>query len=124
MRLIVPLLLMLPLAACAGDAPPPRAAAPPLSAPVPQAPMGLDRVMGRTASAIVALFGKPDLDMREGPARKLQFQSGVCILDAYLYPPAGGGEPLVRHIDARRPTGDDVDRASCIAALSRRAQAR
>jgi hypothetical protein len=48
----------------------------------------------------------------------------VCVLDAYLYPPAAGKEPVVTWIDARRPTGEDFDRASCIAALTRRGEAR
>lgn len=80
--------------------------------------------MGQTAAALRALFGEPNLDVREGAARKLQFASGVCVLDAYLYPPAAGREPTVRYIDARLPAGDDFDRASCVAALSRRAEAR
>ena len=80
--------------------------------------------MGQSAQALVALFGDANLDVREGPARKLQFSSPVCELDAYLYPPAQGKEPTVRYIDARQPSGDDFDKASCIAALSRRAAAR
>jgi hypothetical protein len=63
------------------------------------------------------LFGKADLDVREGAARKLQFASPACVLDTYLYPPAAGGEPIVTHIDARLPDGRDFDRASCVAAL-------
>ena len=43
--------------------------------------------MGQSAQALVALFGDANLDVREGPARKLQFSSPVCVLDAYLYPP-------------------------------------
>jgi len=46
------------------------------------------------------------------------------VLDAYLYPPGPGREPVVTHVDARLPSGDDIDRASCIAALSRRKEAR
>ena len=84
------------------------------------APAGLEGVMGRTAAYLEAQFGRPDLDIREGPARKLQFAGPICVLDAYLYPRAGGGDPVVTHIDARLPDGRDLDRASCIAALSRR----
>ena len=80
--------------------------------------------MGHDARALIALFGNPDQDMREPPARKLQYASTVCVLDAYLYPPSAGLEPVVTHIDARSPAGDDIDRASCIAALSRRKAAR
>ena len=31
-----------------------------------------------------------------------------------------GGEPTVRHIDARQRNGAPIDRASCVAALTRR----
>jgi hypothetical protein len=69
-------------------------------------------------------FGRPDLDIQEGDARKLQFASSICVLDAYLYPPTRGGEPVVTHVDARLPDGRDVDRASCVAALGHRQEAR
>ena len=103
-------------------APPARAAAPP---PAPTySILGLESVIGRNARALVALFGNPDLDVREGAARKLQFLGPACVLDAYLYPPRQGAEPLVTHVDARLPDGRDIDRSSCVAALSRRPQAR
>jgi len=113
--------LALLLAACAtAPAPPPTpAAAPPASLGA-----GLDRVTGKDARALQILFGEPDLDVREPPARKLQYAGPICVLDAYLYPPATGREPVVRYIDARAPSGEDFDRASCIAALSRRKEAR
>jgi hypothetical protein len=75
--------------------------------------------MGRTASALINSFGQPDLDVREGSARKLQFSNETCVLDAYLYP-RSGGDPVVTHVDARLPDGRDVDRASCVAALGLR----
>ena len=86
--------------------------------------VGLETVMGRNARALEGLFGRPDLDVREGTARKLQFISQVCVLDTYLYPPRGGGDPIVTYVDARLPDGRDMDRASCVAALSRRQEAR
>ena len=85
---------------------------------------GLEGVMGRTAGILSGLFGKADLDVREGAARKLQFASPACVLDTYLYPPAAGGEPIVNHIDARLPDGRDFDRASCVAALQAQKAAR
>ncbi len=85
---------------------------------------GLDRVLGQDARALISLFGAPNQDVREEPARKLQYATSVCVLDAYLYPPGPGREPLVAHVDARLPTGEDIDRASCIAALVRRKEAR
>jgi hypothetical protein len=104
-----------------------------VAAPAPQvqparppaySPAGLETVMGRTARALEGLFGRPDLDVREGTARKLQFASQICVLDTYLYPPRGGGDPIVTYIDARLPDGRDMDRASCVAALARRPEAR
>lgn len=81
---------------------------------------GLEGVMGQSMRSVTAQFGRPDLDIREGEVRKLQFASQVCVLDLYLYPPARGGEPVVTYLDARLPDGRDVDRASCVAALGRR----
>jgi hypothetical protein len=46
------------------------------------------------------------------------------VLDAYLYAPRAGAEPVVTHVDARLADGRDMDRASCVAALSRRQEAR
>ncbi|MBX3560420.1 MAG: hypothetical protein KF780_01265 [Sphingomonas sp.] len=113
------------LAGCvppAVQAPPPAVPAPP--PPRPYAPTGLETVLGASAAALVAQFGQPDLDAREGPARKLQFLGAACVLDAYLYPPRGGrGEAVVTHVDARLPDGREMDRSSCVAALSRRREA-
>ncbi|HEX8512913.1 MAG TPA: hypothetical protein VF688_07380 [Allosphingosinicella sp.] len=98
----------------------PVVARPPAQRAVPYTSTGLEAVLGRTARMLEAQFGKPALDVREGPARKLQFGGAACVLDAYLYPPKGGGEPIVTHIDARLRDGRDLDRASCVAALTRR----
>ncbi|HZF94562.1 MAG TPA: hypothetical protein VEZ20_06770 [Allosphingosinicella sp.] len=87
------------------------------AAPPTRAVAGLEAALGRTAAQLTARFGPAALDIREGTARKLQFESPACILDAYLYPPAAGGEPIVTHIDARLPDGRDFDEASCVAAL-------
>ncbi|AGH50018.1 hypothetical protein G432_11475 [Sphingomonas sp. MM-1] len=116
--LILPLLALAGACTTAGGEHP----APIVNAPPPA--MGLDRVLGKDARALHMLFGVPDLDVREAQARKLQYTGPVCVLDAYLYPPAAGQEPVVRYLDARTPTGEDFDRASCIAALSRRVEAR
>jgi hypothetical protein len=104
-----------------GAAPPVR---PPVAPPPVYSTNGLETVMGQNARALVSLFGNADLDVREGTARKLQFLGPVCVLDAYLYAPRAGAEPVVTHVDARLPDGRDIDRSSCVAALSRREQAR
>ncbi|MBA4048990.1 MAG: hypothetical protein C0476_10665 [Sphingomonas sp.] len=114
--------LLLMVSACTtGTTPPPvtRAAATPIptNATLPRG--GLERVLGQNERGLIALFGKPDAALNEGAARKLQFASGICILDTYLYP-KGTGAPVVTHVDARQPNGTPIDRASCVAAITRR----
>lgn len=103
------------LAACAPTTPRPTGGA---FRPIPMPTVGLERVLGQDAAGLVRLFGQPDADVREGTARKLQFASGICVLDTYLYPK--GGEQRVTYVDARQPDGSSIDRASCVAALTRR----
>ena len=87
--------------------------------PTRYTPVGLERVLGQDATGLTRLFGQPDAEMREGTARKLQFASGICVLDAYLYP-KGSDAARVTWLDARQPDGSPIDRASCVAALTRR----
>ena len=87
-------------------------------------PAGLEGVLGRTVAVLQSEFGQPELDIREGSARKLQFGSSICVLDTYLYPPKAGGPAIVTHIDARTPDGRDIDRASCVAALQQKQKIR
>lgn len=81
---------------------------------------GLERVIGQNAAGLTQLFGTANADVREGTARKLQFQGSFCVLDTYLYPGKNGSEPTVTYVDARQPDGSPIDRASCVAALERR----
>lgn len=119
MRMPAPLLglatvaLTLPGGCVAPAAAPPGAAMP---APPQQ---NLGPVIGQNVAGLLRMFGQPDADVREGTARKLQFESAICVLDAYLYP-KGNAEPRVTWVDARQRDGSTIDRASCIAALTRR----
>ena len=105
------------LAGCAGGTAP-RPVGPPLTRVPAFSPTGLDAVMGKDATALVRLFGKPDAEVYEGNGRKLQFAGPICVLDTYLYPK--GGTPVVTYLDARESDGSPIDRASCVAALARR----
>lgn len=109
------------LAGCAaGPSPAPRPApsAGIVGVARPQQPVRGDAILGRTAPVLISQFGRPALDVREGPARKLQFSGAACVLDAYLYPPAAGrGEAVAIHVDARLPDGRDTDRIACAAQL-------
>jgi len=121
--LLFPLAPLALLAGCATPAPPPGIPASPPEKPVRLHEAGLERVIGRTGAQLTALFGDADLDSHEGAARRMQFVGPACVLDAYLYPAKAGAEPVVTYVDARLSSGEDMDRASCIAALSRRAAA-
>ena len=81
---------------------------------------GAENVIGRDARDLARMFGEARLDIREGPARKLQYRGETCVLDAYLYPPRDGAEPLVAHVDTRDRNGEPVEREGCIRALRRR----
>ena len=138
MRMVPHLLAILLLAGCAATTPPAQSGPPAVAKPAatqaaptrvrpsrtpprsaaPQLVPGVEGVIGADAAGLIRQFGPPRLDIIEGDARKLQWSGAACVLDAYLYPPAEGREPLASYIDARRPSdAQDVDRAACIAAL-------
>lgn len=117
------LLSSLALAACGEAIPAPRSAGyvpVPSAAPAPDSPAAGLAVQGQTAPRLIARFGKPKLDLSEGPGRKLQFAGPICVLDAYLYA-RGRGDPVVTHVDTRQRDGSPIDQASCVAALSQAA---
>lgn len=109
----VTLVTALLLAGCAS-----RPEQPPV-AEIPQQPQQTTneprRLLGRSPAELVAFFGQPALQVREGSSLKLQFRGQRCVLDAYLYP--SGGQLHVTHVDVRTPSGADTDQAACIAAL-------
>jgi len=111
--------LALLLAGC-GESTMARPATPTVVIKPPPPTGGLERVRGQNAAGLTQTFGPPNADVREGTARKLQFQGTFCVLDTYLYPGKNGGEPTVTYLDARQPDGSPIDRASCVAALARR----
>ncbi|MDX3901283.1 MAG: hypothetical protein QHC40_12365 [Sphingobium sp.] len=115
-RFTLPSFLLLSLAACA-TVPPPQPAARANPGPPASAFMKVGPLLGNDAKQLTRQFGAPRLDIREDTMRKLQFANGRCVLDAYLYAPAPGKEPVVTHVDARSPIGADIDPASCAAAL-------
>ncbi len=119
MKTSAALALVLTLAACASAVPEARRPRP-IAAPMPTATVpGLDKIVGRDARSLVSMFGPAAQDVREADARRLQFAGAGCILDAYLYPPARGKEPVVTHVDTRTADGRPAERSSCAAALSK-----
>jgi hypothetical protein len=115
MRRLAPALTLF-VAACAStpkEVPRPVAAAP--------RPPQTGDLIGLTAPELQARLGAPMFQVREGPGLKLQFASASCVLDAYLYPPAGSnsGTQRVTHVEARTRAGLDTNRAGCVATLIR-----
>ena len=114
MRVTIAAAVLVLLAGCGGaTAPPPVVRAAPI--PVPQPGMAaLTTVMGASANALIAQFGRPQLDVSEGSARKLQFGGPICVLDAYLYPPKSGrGDATVTFAETRQRDGKPIDQSSC-----------
>jgi hypothetical protein len=116
-RLTLALLVAAALSAWSGSVVPPTRAVVPPGGPPASAFTKSGPLMGMDARHLTQQFGTPRLDIRESTMRKLQFSNGRCVLDAYLYPPPQGREPVVTHVDARNSTGTDMDPASCAASL-------
>lgn len=98
----------------------PQTETPTLPVPVRPAPQPTEQgqLIGKTAADLAGIFGSPALQIHEGSSLKLQFRAPTCVLDAYLYP-SGVGLPMrVTHVDARSVSGNDVDQAACISALT------
>ena len=112
MRRLLTLSLALVLAGCAARPQQPATVTP----PAPQ-PIESGSLTGLTAQELVARFGTPALQIREGTSLKLQFRGPRCVMDAYLYPSGGSGTLKVTHVDTRLPSGGDMDQAACIFAL-------
>lgn len=108
--------LALTVAACANTPKPQPAAVivQPSARPTGGTLIGLD------ANDLARRFGQPVFQVQEGPGTKLQWAGGGCVLDAFLYPPeSGSGTARVIYADARRPSGADIDVASCLALMGR-----
>ncbi|MFN3288123.1 MAG: hypothetical protein ACK40H_06715, partial [Sphingomonadaceae bacterium] len=59
---------LLLVAACAPVA---TVAPPPPPSPAPAVTLGMERVLGASPEAVIAILGRPSLDREEGPARHL-----------------------------------------------------
>lgn len=119
MKVPIAATLLVLLAGCGGTtAPRPVVRAAPVPVPYQPGMAALTTVMGANANALIGQFGRPQLDVSEGSARKLQFGGPICVLDAYLYPPQSGrGEPTVTFAETRQRDGKPIDQSSCAAAL-------
>jgi hypothetical protein len=114
MRRLAPALALL-VAACATR--PVQTSPEPVTVSPTPPPQKRSNIIGLTAGEVVAHFGHPALQVREGAGLKLQFRSPRCVLDAYLYPEGAAGTARVTYIDTRLPSGAQADQAACISAL-------
>ncbi|HVM21795.1 MAG TPA: hypothetical protein VM308_00645 [Sphingomicrobium sp.] len=114
MRLLLALGLTVFLAACAtAPRPTPQPQQPPAQ------PEEHSSLSGLTVQELVARFGTPALQIREGNSLKLQFRGRRCVMDTYLYPRGNDGL-RVTHVDTRLPSGGDIDQSACIYSLRNR----
>jgi hypothetical protein len=114
MRRLFALAILSLVAACARA---PRAVEP-SPGPAP-APVSTGELVGLTVSDLTSRFGRPTFQVREGAGTKLQWSDGRCVLDAYFYlPESGRGVERVTHVDARDPSGDDLDVRACLNLLT------
>lgn len=116
MRFLILAASSLLLAACASAPQPiegPQQALPPPSQQMRGA------ILGLTSQELIQRFGSPALQVREGGSLKLQFRSPFCVLDAYLYPPAGAPAAPYRvtYVDAHSRGLAPVDQAMCLSSL-------
>jgi hypothetical protein len=111
-RLVLALALFVSACATRPEQPEPQPAS--VAPPQPRR----SQLIGLTAAELIGVFGTPALQVREGPSLKLQFRRPSCVLDAYLYPTAGG-PAKVTYVDTRLPSGADTDQAACVSALTR-----
>jgi hypothetical protein len=109
--------LLLGLLLVAGCASRPKPAAAPVTPVATAIPRERGDLIGLDVNALVARFGTPRLQVREGDGTKLQVTAGSCLLDAYLYPGSGGGAPRGAHVDTRNRDGRPIAQAECLAQL-------
>ena len=89
-------------------------------AAIPYTGVGLERVIGQDAAGLIRLFGQPDADVREGSARKLQFQRRASASSTPISTPRARPSRASPMSTRAQPDGSAIDRASCVAALTRR----
>ena len=116
MRRVLVLSVTLLLAACATQPTPVQTEQQQAPPPAPVNARG--HLIGLTAEELVQRFGNPALQIREGNSWKLQFRSGLCVLDAYLYPNGSGQGPYrVTYVETRTPSLGTIDQMSCISSF-------
>jgi hypothetical protein len=116
MRRAIVLSAALSLAACATQPTPVQTEQ--QQAPPPASVNARGYLIGLTAEQLVQRFGNPALQIREGNSWKLQFRSGLCVLDAYLYPGANGQMTYrVTYVETRTPSLGSIGQTECISSF-------
>lgn len=101
------------LAGCGAESPPVKTLAPPPAMPMASQYGRAQGLIGADARRLIEMLGTPRLDIKDRTVRKMQFATARCVIDAYLYAPARGREPIVTYVDTRLPTGQSIDISSC-----------
>jgi hypothetical protein len=99
----------------------PEPAGPAVDVPTPEKLLGMDR------AGIVKILGQPSFRRRDAPALLMRYRDQRCILDLFLYPPAGPretGDPKVEHVEARGVEGGRIATKTCIESVMKSRAAR
>ncbi len=76
-----------------------------------------EKLIGMSRAEIVTLLGQPDFRRHDVPALLMRYRDKRCILDFFLYPPAGprsADGPKVEHLEARGTDGSRIATGACI----------
>ncbi|MFQ5617398.1 MAG: hypothetical protein ACE5FR_00360 [Rhodospirillales bacterium] len=79
--------------------------------PAPRTLLGLEH------HQVMALLGVPSFKRRDDPAQIWQYRDSTCILDIFLYRPAGGGAYRVTHVEVRGYGVIKVSQEDCFLSL-------
>jgi hypothetical protein len=103
-------LLMAPLAGCAGPAEPRATTA---SAAAPADDPG--RLIGLDAGRLQGMFGAPGLVRTDAPAEIWQYRTHGCVLDLFLYQDKDGMR--LHYLEARDPAAQAAAATACVDAV-------
>jgi hypothetical protein len=100
---------------------PAEPAGPVIDAPAPEKLIGMGR------AEVVKILGPPSFRRLDAPALLMRYRDERCILDLFLYPPAGprGADgPAVEHVEARAVGGGRMATNACIESVMKSRAAR
>ena len=114
MRRLPILLMLLAVAGCATEAPPPVRPSPAPGAIPPAPPRGEpSQYLNMVASGLQAAFGRPAFVRKDGTTEMWRYDGAACRAFFFLY----GTPPAVRHVETLPHGADSAADIACLTAL-------